>query len=370
MAAYDHMEELGLRNERMVITSCDGILTTNDYNRDLCARLITNGANFYDIISRYDMLAANVAGRDMELIGNRARMAAVFLKAHGITDHMAYRFAVDNLNLMDNARETMDYVTSLMPTFVMSSAFEHHSMAVRDQLLSEPADMRSSEVEFDSIGMDRAEARQLVSIADRISRLSLPKELDIADDIAKEDVEILMELDEVFMEQLPELTSFGEYTALTTFGVGQKSFRMLEYRKERQIDVGSTVYIGHDYEDKPSMELIRDSDGLSIAFNGDPNVIRSCNIAVIGDTATPLAALAAEFYDYGIEAVFDMADNWNAEYLDKRICSDRNLTNAFLEQCRKKLPAVIHVTKDNVDDVIARSLAYRRKMEERFRIRY
>ena len=49
---YNPMEELGLTEEKQLVLSCDGILSGNDYARDLCARSIRNGAHFFDAVSR------------------------------------------------------------------------------------------------------------------------------------------------------------------------------------------------------------------------------------------------------------------------------------------------------------------------------
>lgn len=370
MGAYDQMEELGLRSERMYITTCEGVLVTDNFNRDLCGKLIRNGTAMYDVISRYEFLATTAVSRDMTTIGNRARMIVPFLKAYGINDHMALEFARETFNPMPDTKESMGYLSGLMPTFLLSSAFDHFSMVVRDALSFDPADLFFSNLEFDSFEIDRMESKQLREMADSIAKMRIPDSYDVKDGLLEDDMNILIALDEIFMDKIPEMRCFSEISALTACGASEKSYEMLEYRKNAEIDVNNTVFVGNDYEDRICMGLVKEADGLSIAFNGDAEAIKNCNVAVIGDTETPLVALAAEFYDYGIDSVFDMADNWNKEYIDKRICSDRNVINTLLEQSKKKLPTVVRVTRDNVKDVIEQSLAYRKKMEERFKRRW
>ena len=370
MGAYDQMEELGLRSERMYITACEGVLTTNRFNRDLCGKLIRNGTAMYDVISRYEYLATTVVSRDMATIGNRARMIVPFLKAYGITDHMAFEYAKETLNPMNDAKDSIGYLSGLMPTFLLTSAFDHLSMVLRDTLSFDPSDQFFSNLEFDSFEIDRMESKQLREMADTIARMKVPEPYDLKDGLLEDDMNILIGLDEIFTDKIPDMKCFSEISALATCGTSEKSYEMLEYRKNAEIDVNNTVYVGNDYEDRMCMSLVKEAYGLSIAFNGDAEAVKNCNVAVIGDSVTPLVALAAEFYDYGIDSVFDMADNWNKEYIDKRISSDKNVINTLLEQSKKRLPTVIRVTRDNVKDVIEQSLAYRRKMEERFKKRW
>ena len=69
-----------------------------------------------------------------------------------------------------------------------------------------------------------------------------------------------------------------------------------------------------------------------------------------------------EFYNEGIQAVYDMVDNWNRDYLKDCKCSDRNLMDRMLSTFPRKLPVVKRVGRRNVKSVIEECDAYRRKV--------
>ena len=62
--------------------------------------------------------------------------------------------------------------------------------------------------------------------------------------------------------------------------------------------------------------------------------------------------------------MFEMIDNWDRKGLEERPSADRNLMNEMLRRFPKKLPNVKRVDRHNVDDIVAESEAYRKKVEE------
>ena len=131
---YNPTEELGLVEENQLVMSCDGILSKNDFGRDLCARCIRNGARFFDAVSRYEDLNTYALERDESKSHQTMKMIIPFLKAFGVTDHFAYQFAKDNLNIMPGADGTATYLRNLLPTFITTGSYEHHMMAICDAL--------------------------------------------------------------------------------------------------------------------------------------------------------------------------------------------------------------------------------------------
>ena len=72
--------------------------------------------------------------------------------------------------------------------------------------------------------------------------------------------------------------------------------------------------------------------------------------------------MVAEFYNEGIEAVFDLISNWDRETLRKRDCPDRRLMNAMLAANPRKLPEAHIVDQDNVTEIAEKSDKYRTKL--------
>ncbi|MBO4552062.1 MAG: hypothetical protein J5673_02560 [Candidatus Methanomethylophilaceae archaeon] len=367
---YSPMDDIGLRNERFLISACEGVFVAGNYMRGLCGRFIRNGEALYDTISRYESISSFLLQRNNTSLGNRIRMLIPFLKAGGVTDHDAYVFAQENLRPMPGAVQALGYMSALFPTYLTTDATEHQCMTISDNLGIPPERVEGSTVGFDSFEIDRKEAKDLREIGDRISKIKLDREplaTEFDNDISETDTNLFYEMEEIFNDTIPKMKIFDEAAKLSTFGPNEKSYSLLNKRHALQIDFEDIAYVGNDIQDTLCMELIKDSDGLSISFNGDNHAVKEANVAVIGDDPIAVAVLTAEFYDYGIDAVFDLVENWNKEYLSSHQCSDRNLMDALLAQSKRRLPVVRMVTRDNMKEISNDSLAYRKKLEDRFR---
>ena len=363
---YNPMEELGLTEEKQLIMSCDGIISSNDYARDLCARSIRNGARFFDVISRYEDLTTYALEREEGKSRQTMKMIVPFLKAFGMTDHFAYEFAKETFNPMPGAGNTLAYLRRLLPTFIATGSFEHHVMAMCDALDFPIENVTCTRAEFDSVENDRMEDRKLREIANRISSLRLPKTMYTvteSDFLDEDDAKMVTELDDIFDNEVPKMEAWKAYKDLLAIGSNEKAYALLEIRRKTEIEFNSTAYIGSGINDFQALDLIRDSEGLAISYNGSEYAVRGCNIAVMSNDTIVLDVLIGEFYNEGIQAVYDMVDNWNIDYLKDCKCSDRNLMNRMLDMFPRKLPVVKRVGRRNVKSVIEESDAYRRKLK-------
>ncbi len=362
---YSPMEELGFREEKQLISGCHRIISSNDYAKDLCSYLMKNGSNFYDVISRYEDVASYVLSRDTEQIQPTMKMLIPFLKASGLTDHMAYRFAYDDLELFPGAAESFQYIHSLMPMFISTSSYEHHTMAVSDASGIPLTNFSSTRMELDDNEMDRQEARDIRGMINDISSLRVPDTkytFEEGEILCRDDTEIIEKLDDIFRNRLPKTEYYKKIKDDVAISANEKSYSLLEIRRKTDIEFSNTVYVGSELNDYLALDLVRDSEGLAISFNGTDRAVQTSNVCVMSKSATPIAVLAAEFYDKGIESVYDMIDNWDRKKLCERPCADRNLMDRFLTEFPKKLPVVKRITRSNADEVSEESEAYRKKV--------
>ena len=362
---YNPMEELGFVEEKQLVMSCDGILTRNDFARGLCARSIRNGARFFDAVSRYEDLSTYALERDESKNHQTMKMIIPFLKAFGMTDHFAYGFAKENLDLIPGSDGTASYLRRLLPSFIATSSFEHHMMAMCDSIDFPIENITCTKVEFDSVENDRQEDRRLREMANTISSLRLPKTMYTVTEsefLDEDDATLVRELDAIFDDELPNMEAFKAYKDVLAIGSNEKAYALLEIRRKTNIEFNSTAYIGSGINDYQALDLIRDSEGLAISFNGSEYAVRGCNIAVMSSNTIVLDVLVGEFYNEGIQAVYDMVDNWNRDYLKDCKCSDRNLMDRMLQTFPRKLPVVKRVGRRNVKSVIEESDEYRRKV--------
>lgn len=364
---YDLMEELGFIEDNQLILSCEGVLAYNNYVRNLCTKMIRNGGKFFDVVSRYEDLATFILREEGPTIQSTTGIVAPFLKAFGITDHMAYIFAKNDLKMMSGAHATMEYLQNLLPTFITTDSYEHHVMAICNSLNIPMEMITCNKIAFDTDYTNKQENKRLRELSNKIASLRTPNinysftDLEYLHD---DDARIVDTMNKI-LEEISGMETWSFFKDVLSINAGEKAYAMLEIKKKTSIEFKNTVFIGSEVNDYQSLDLINDSGGLAISFNGSEYAVRGCNIAVISSNTIVLDVLVSEFYNEGIQAVSDIIDNWNKDYLKSCKCSDRNLMNKMLEIFPTNLPIVKIVDEYNVDAIAKESEMYRKEKKNR-----
>ncbi len=365
MAEFDTLDDLGFINDKQFVCSCWGYLTRNNGTKDICERFIRDGSHFFDIISRYDSLCAYVLDREDGRTGNTMKMIAPFLKAYGATDLQVHSTSANALELMPKAGHAMRYALNVMPTFITTSLYEHDVMNICDALEIPMGNLTCTDLSLDSHDMTRQDSKILREKMSEISSLKLSKveyPLNIAMELDEADIKMLSVMDDV-TETIESVDSASAIMrSMSSIGSNEKAYTLLEIRRRTSIELDGTAYIGSDTSDYQAMELVNESGGLALSFNGEDFAVRGSNIAVLSNDCTVAAVILQEFYNSGIEAVLELAENWNEDYIRNRSFSDPYLVEAMLKENPKKLPEVYAVNKDNMDEIARKSSAYRKKI--------
>ncbi len=362
---FDPAEELGLFPDRIFVTNLNGFIVRNNPLRDLCAKFIRNGAHFYDVLRRYDDLTAYVLGREEATAGNVVKWAIPFLKANGATDHLIHSAYAETLQLMPGSEDALRFISRLLPTFVSTSIYEHGWMEVSDRIDAPLCDVFCSKMDLDHVQFGRIDARKIRDLGQTISMLRVPKtvyELNVPMEVDPLDVKIIQVMDDILQNRIPELPAMALMESSNPVTSHKKAYQLLDIRKQMGIDLDSTMYIGGEDTDFQCLDLVKDAGGVAIAFNGSDFAVRGSNVAILSKDATVGAVFASLFYDRGIEAILDLIANWERPYLKKCEFSDRNLLDRMLAAHPRKLPEVYAVDRDNVDEIAAKSDAFRKKL--------
>jgi energy-converting hydrogenase A subunit R len=367
MDEYDPITEMGLTHDKQLICSSTGFLQHNNSTRDLCHRYIPKGDKFYDMVSRYDDIVAYVLNRSDGRSGNITRFIAPFLKAFGITDFAAMKYCGESLKLMPESKKVMRHMMDTQPVFVTTSTYEHNILNVCNELEIPRVLVDCADLSFDDYDdlMRRDDAKALREMANKITNLKLPNheyELDIPTEIPPDEIEMITTLDDIFNMKMKRLSFADTIRNMRSIGANEKVHFLIEMRKKTQIDFDGTAFVGGDITDIHVLDTIKDRGGLALSFNGCDFAVRESNIAEISRDCTPAAVLVQEFYNEGIEAVFDLVENWDRETLKKKDYADPYLMKTMLESNPKKLPEVHIIKKDNAGKVAKKSDDYRKKL--------
>ncbi len=365
MAEFDTLDELGFVSDKQFICSCWGFLTRNNGTRDICDRFIRNGGHFYDIVSRYDSLCAYVLSREEGRSGNLMKIISPFLKAFGASDLQVHNTSAESLELMPEAGHTIRHAMNVMPGFITTGLYEHDVMNICDALGIPMGNISYTDLSLDSEDMTRPEGRILRDLASDITSLRLPRTeypLNVPMELDPLDVRVLKIMDKVVEDMKSLESTQAMMRSMSSIGSNEKAYTLLEIRRRTSIDLDGTAYVGSHASDYQAMELVNESGGLSISFNGDDFAVRGSTIAVLSNDCTVAGVLLQEFYNSGIEAVTDLVENWNRKYLKERTFSDPHLVNAMLKVNSRKLPEVFIVDRDNVNEIAEKSSAYRKRI--------
>ena len=288
-----------------------------------------------------------------------------FLKANGATDYLLRRAYEDTLRLMPGSEDALRFISRMLPTFVSTSMYGHGWMPVAERVDAPLCEVFCSQTELDNMQFGRADARRIREMCDSITALRIPKtvyELNVPMEIDEADVRIIKVMDDILQNQIPELPAMTLMESSVPVTSHRKAYQLLDVRKQTNIDLDCTMYIGGDDTDYQCLDLVRDAGGAAVSFNGTDFAVRGCNIAIMAKESTAGAVFASLFYDRGIEAMLDLASNWERPYLKRCEFSDRNLLDRMLAANPRRLPEVHVVDKDNVDEVAAKSAEFRKKM--------
>jgi predicted HAD superfamily phosphohydrolase len=370
MDEVNPMAEMGFVHDKQIIVEAQGFLTPCDSIRDLASAVIKNGGKIYDLLDRYENVVNYVLNRsDAANATDCSRLLAPLLKAYGTTDFEVLQYYRENLPLLPGAKEVMKYFLDTMPTFIDTKMYEHGAYALCEKLEVPHAIANSSGLELDETDMSRKTCKDIREMAESIAKLRISKyqyEVNVPTELDDDEIRMINTLDDIYLKRMNNTEAQDMMQTMATVSANEKAYALLDIRKNTQVDLDGTAYIGGEFIDFQVMDLIKDGNGLAMSFNGSELAVHGSNVAVLSDDCTVAAVLVSKFYDTGIQGVFDLIENWNRETLEGPDMPDRNLVTEMLRRHPKKLPEVYRITRDNVDEIAAKSEAYRNKLFKKY----
>ena len=356
------IDDLGFTENKQFICNCRGLVCKEDNAERLCAHYVPDGDRLFAVISAYDDVQSYVLNRENYKTGDSLRLILPFLKAGGATDSEVLRVSRDSLELVPGADRTMRYLTDLMPSFIISASYDHHMMALCDVIDFPYSNVYCTNMQLDNVEVDGSEAEEIMELAREIAAMPVPcipaNAMELGD-LTEDDQRTVMRLDEIFWDYMLTMEAYSLVSGVNPLGGNEKAYSILDIRRKTMVDLDETMYIGGGIADIQAMELVRDGGGLAMSFNGNRYAVREADVAVMSPDTITVSLLATAFYLGGAEAVYDMVDDWTPEGLRRLPHADPYLMKEMRQVFPGNLPEVVRVTRDNVEDVVERSEAYR-----------
>jgi energy-converting hydrogenase A subunit R len=330
--------------KKFFVSDCEGPISVNDNAFELSNHFIDDGDKFFEIVSRYDDVLADVLKRQGYNAGGTLKLILPFLKAYGATNGNIIDFSTNNVHLIPGSIETLKFINSIMPSFIVSTSYYHYIMAVCNKTGFPIENTYSTKLDMDNIDI-------------------IPEEIDI---IKEYKVDIVKDpqfelLDKIFWKELPKLKIASIMDTVKPIGGEGKKDAVLDIISQYHLKAQDLFYIGDSITDVQPLKFANDNGGIAVSFNGNEYAIEEAEIAVIATNTTITSVIAEIFNKCGTDNVFEFVKNYtnDPEYALKSRFIDQKLADNILSS---KLPHVEMITCNNIDALIEKSSEIRRDL--------
>lgn len=293
-------------------TDCEGPLALNDNAFELCQEFIQpQGDRFFKQLSRYDDYLADVLKKPGYKAGDTLKFILPFLKAYGLTNDRIREFSRKTVRLVPGVEQTYGFLNRQgFPIFAISTSYRQFAEAVGKRLGFGAERILCTELDLDRYILSVAEAEELRRLKDEIAgapEIELLPEAGSPEDLSPPVQEAIGLCDRIFWETVPRMDIGIIYREINPVGGADKARALEESLARTGVPMADAIYVGDSITDVQAFEAIRAGGGLSISFNGNYYAVRAAEVAVISNSAWPVALLACVFRQWGKDGVMEMA---------------------------------------------------------------
>lgn len=293
--------------ERVFITDCEGPISKNDNAFELCASFIPHGDRFFTILSRYDDVLAEILKRENYKAGDTLKLILPFLKAFGVTDGAMREFSKRTILLVPKAEELLRTLPALMPSFIVSTSYEHYISALCELTGFPFENTYSTKVSLDSYELSEEEAKKLRELHEETLKLEIeiPEGASSFEDLSPESRRAVRTLDGIFWDEIAKMGIGRVLKEVNPVGGAEKTRAVIEILNRLQVEPENCMYVGDSITDAEPLRFIRENGGVAISFNGNEYALKEAEVAVISTHASITLLLAKIFKEYGKEGLLD-----------------------------------------------------------------
>jgi len=350
------------KNQRIFVTDCEGPISKNDNAFELTSHFVPNGDKFFALISKYDDVLADVVKKPGYKAGDTLRLILPFLKAYGATNEKIREYSSKNILLVPGARDTLQFVMDLMPSFIVSTSYGHYIFSLC-RATSFPYDnVYCTKLNIDKYEMSGEEAKRLKEIRKEISAMpmvEIPENAKSVHDFSQRDQETIQRLDGIFWEEISRMESGKMLKEVNPVGGYEKAKAVQDIVEKLDSRLDSVMYVGDSITDVPPLQLVRENGGLTVSFNGNEYAIREAEIAVLSGNTIVTSVLVEVFSRLGKEHVIRLVEEWVPSGL-KKYCAAPMLRERVLKLYPDVFPQVETITVDNRERLKKESSAFRK----------
>jgi energy-converting hydrogenase A subunit R len=344
------------------VTDCEGPVSKNDNAYELTSHFIPNGDKFFSVISRYDDALADIIKKGDYKAGNTLKFILPFLKAYGVTNQKMIDFAAKEIMLLLGARDTMQFVQEIMPSFIVSTSYEQYIFALCKAIDFPLENTCSTRVDIDRHQISKEEARTLRQLTKEIAAMhsfEIPRNASSLEHFSPRAQASIKRMDEIFWNKIPKMPIGKMFDEVNPVGGEEKAKATNAIVAETGSSVSSVMYVGDSITDVECFRYVRNGDGLTISLNGNEYAVREAEIAAMSENTIVTSILADVFAKHGREKTLQLAQEWSLSTL-KRFEVNPILVMNVQKLYPHKLPRVEAITKGNMGRLAKESIAFRK----------
>ena len=351
--------------KRVFISDCEGPISKNDNAFEIMARFVPNGDILFTIISKYDDVLADILKKPGYSAGSTLKLILPFLKAYDVTDRQMEVFSSQNLILIPNSKNTLQYVRKLTSSIIVSTSYEHYIKALCRALDFPYENTYCTKLSIDKFTITEQEKTRLKEIAREIAQMpiiSIPPMAKTIEDFSRADQNTIEQLDKIFWSEIANMIVGRIFSEVTTIGGSQKAASIKDTVERFQVTLKDVMYVGDSITDIEAFKLISRNDGLTVSFNGNGYAVRNCEISVSSENNLVTAVIADVFCKYGKQATLDFVKDWKWQSLKTKRVVNPSLLDKLFSLHPQTLPKVQIVTEENMETVTKKSSEFRKKV--------
>lgn len=274
--------------EKFFVSDCEGPISTNDNAFELSGHFIDDGETFFEIVSKYDDILADEVKRPGYNAGGTLKLILPFLKAYGATNQNIKDFSEENVLLIPGAAETLGFVCSIMPSFIVSTSYQQYINAICDLTDFPYENTYSTKLDIEKYPLTGKEKERLIELKNRI--------------VKNPDFE---NLDNIFWKEIPNLEIGRIIGDVNPVGGEGKKEALEDIISKLKSQPSAMIYVGDSITDVQPLRFAREEGALAVSFNGNEYAMDEAEIAIIADNTLLVSIIADLFKKAGTEEVLE-----------------------------------------------------------------
>jgi energy-converting hydrogenase A subunit R len=355
--------EAAHQNSRIFVTDCEGPISKNDNAFELASHFIPSGDKFFALISKYDDVLADVVKKPGYKAGDTLRLILPFLKAYGATNNKIKEFSSRNVLLVPGARDTLQYVAELMPSFIVSTSYEQYISSLC-QLTDFPfGNAYCTRLNLDKYKIYEEEVKRLRELRGEIVALptiTIPEDCSVCD-FSERDQKTIRRLDEIFWEEIDGMESGRMLREVNPVGGLEKAKAVQDIVNKLDGSLDWVMYVGDSITDVQPLRLVKENGGLAVSFNGNNYAVRESEVAVLSGNTVVTSVLAESFSRAGKNQTLKLVEEWSPSGLQK-YCVVPPLQKRMLTLYPDVFPKVERITAGNMERLKRESSIFRKSV--------